>query len=146
QPKQGVQQSERIGNQIKIVSGVVRGTIACKPYDAIFNPVVAPMMIKMYLCSLKEINDSNPAGSTIVSSMFQLNNTAIGFQANLLDLNLPLNKELLTIYATKTFEIGQTYSNIAVASDNSKFIMPFYFNWGKHFKQALKFNDNATNT
>lgn len=146
---QGVQQSNCVGNEIKPVKAVIKGRINLLPYNATSNPY-APVMVKMWLVSYKTYS-SNLFSSTNYDNFFQQNNSTAAFQGNLLDLDLPVNKDLFTIYSSRTFELGVTAQSgsygggvSATAPDNSKVSRAFYFDYTKHLKSKIKYNDSTT--
>ena len=149
-PSQGSQQSNRVGNQIKVVKAFVRGHVNLLPYSQTSNPQVGPLLVKMWLCSSKLVNGTNTmTTSGIDTNFFEANNTNISFQGNVLDIELTNNKDNWTIYKTKTFELGTTAANSALTTqaagwlDNSKFTMPFYFSFTRYMRKQLKFNDTV---
>lgn len=148
---QGTGHSSRIGNEITIRSAYVSGYVNLLPYNAVTNPLSTPVMVKMWLCSSKTVNTNLISSTDISTSFFEINNGSVGFQGNMLDMILTPNRDSWTIYATKKFELGATYAstNGGVGTggyfDNSKMSIPFYFNYGKYFKRALKYNDTLTN-
>lgn len=146
---QGVEQNKRIGNQVNVMKAEIRGYINILPYNATTNPTVGPVYVKMWLLSCKDIkNSADLSTSTINTNFFQVGTLATAFQGNILDLCLVPNKELVTVYQTKTVLLsagstqGSTYYNAAGAScgGEGKFSVPFYFSYGKHCK-VLKYDD-----
>lgn len=147
---QGTTHVTRIGNEIKLVKAFIRGYVNLLPYNALTNPLSTPVMVKLWICSNKKIQSTN---FTSIGSgdFFEDNANTANFVGNLKDMMLSVNKENWNVYATKTFELGATYSSssgpVGTNSyfDNSKMIIPFYFNFGKHLKTTLKYNDSDTN-
>jgi len=148
-PTQGTGQSNRVGNQIKCVKAFIRGHVNLLPYNALSNPSVGPVIVKMWLCSCKTVNTATLATTQIDTNFFETNNTTAGFQGNMLDAELSQNKDIWTIYKTKTIELGATANpvgsgNATAWNDNSKFTIPFYFSYARHMRKQLKFNDTDT--
>lgn len=147
---QGTGQGLRIGNEIKIRSAVIKGHVNLLPYNATTNPLTTPVMVKMWLCSAKNLNTPN-ALSLPITNFFEGGSSSIGFQANMLDMDLTVNKDYWTVYRTKKFELGATYASTGgqVGTggyfDNSKMLIPFSFRFSKYYKSVLKFNDQDTN-
>lgn len=139
---QGTGVSNRVGNEVRVVSGILKGYVNLLPYNAVSNPTVAPLYIKMWLFSMKTINSTAVTAGTL-ANFFSVNNAGAGFQGSILDMMLPVNADLVTVYATKVINIGTTYSAYG-NSDNSRFSQAFSFDWGKHFKSVLKFDDAST--
>lgn len=149
-PGQNVQQPGRIGNEIKIKSAVVKGRVNLLPYAALTNPLSTPVMVKMWVISFKTINSALIANCN-TTNFFETGSASAAFQGNIGDLFFTLNKDLITVHKTKTFELGATYASTGgqVGTggyfDNSKMTMPFYFSYGNKFRGTLKYNDAVTN-
>jgi len=142
---QGLGKSQRIGNEVIVKSGYVKGYLNLKPYNSLTNPYLGPIFVKMWLVSCKATNSSNLSDTDITNTFFDVNNANVGFQANMLDMLFRINKERWTLHASKTVKIG--FSTIRTAdagasgtADNSPFSVPFSFNIGKHLGR-LKFED-----
>lgn len=144
----GTSENSRVGNQVRIVSGVMRGTVNLLPYDATTNPKAAPVLVKIFLYKYTQAM-AQIAASPGEGQFFRGNSTGLPFQSNPIDLHLPINDALIKLYAVKTFRLGSTYSQspspISTGSyfDNSAMSRNFSFNWGKYVKKMLKFNDNS---
>lgn len=143
--------SNRVGNEVRVKSAYVSGYINLLPYNAVTNPLSTPIIVKMWLCSSKTINTNLISNTSIATDFFEINNGSVGFQGNMLDMILTPNKDNWTVLQTRKFELGATTAtnNGQVGTggyfDSSKMTKPFYFNYGKHFKNALKYNDSLTN-
>jgi len=145
---QGTGDAQRVGNQIKISSAQIEGYVNLAPYNSITNPLSTPVMIKMYLFKVKQVNIQNLGASNIGSAFFKVNNSGTGFQGNTLDLVLPVDNDQFTLLSQKTFKIGA--SNATATGkvgtsgyyDNSPMNHHFKFNYGRHVKSQLKFDDN----
>jgi len=153
---QGTSQSTRIGNKIKIRRSYVKGYVNLLPYNATNNPQVGPQMVKIWVCSYKTFNTTAISATNADSKFFETGSSSSGMVGNILDLLLPTNNDSWKVHYSKTFEIGTTAStfggttvNAYIANDNSKMIMPFYFNLTKCMKKTISYNDNVntpTNT
>ena len=140
---QGTSHGGRIGNEIKIKQGFIKGHVNLLPYNASTNNFQAPLYVKMWLCSNKKINSNVVSGTDITTNFFELTGGTAGFQGNMLDMEFTPNKEYWTVYATKTFELGLTTASAAQYQDNSRFSRPFYFSFGRYLKSKLKYDDNT---
>lgn len=145
----GTGQSNRIGNVINVRRAVIRGMVNLVPYNATTNPTVGPVYVKMFLFSVKNMQNSASLSSTSIgSNFFDTGASSAGFQNSTLDLVLPVNKNLITLYKTKTILLssgatqGSTYYNSAGGSCGSsgRFSAPFTFSYGQYMKQ-LKYDD-----
>jgi len=148
---QGLEVQSRIGNQIKIVNGVIKGHFNIKPYNATTNPNVPPVWVRILLVkNLRLKSAAQYLNSTDLAQIFRGNGTALAQQNNMLDMELPINDDLFRVLGSKMFKLGttgfSTLANDPISSgsyhDMSNMSKPFYFNWGKYVKSALKFDDN----
>lgn len=152
-PAQGTQENQRVGNQIRVVSGVIKGHINIKPYDVALNPLGTPLLGKIWL-----FRDLTHAGTQFITNgsytsyfddFFKGNNTTLPFQGLPIDMDLPINQDHFRLIKTKTFKIGASYASATgpVGTggyfDNSPMVVPFYFNWTKYCKKVLKFVDQT---
>jgi len=150
-PTQGTQNNQRIGNTIKIVKAFIRGHVNLLPYSATTNPLVAPLYVKMWLCSSKTNNTTSLSSTNIGTDFFETNGGSQGFQGNMLDMELTNNKDSWVVYKTRTMKLGGTSyqtgglaSQPSLATDMSNYSLPFYFSYGKHLRRKLRFNDGST--
>lgn len=141
----GTDAEKRIGNEVSLRGGYVKGYVNLLPYDFITNPQ-STVHIRMMLVSMKDEN-INTFDST---NIFQFGNASLDVQGNIGDMLYQVNKDLYTVYEQKTFTLGATALTNSVSTvtpnimSNYQSSMPFYFNWGKHFKAKLKYNDSAS--
>lgn len=143
---QGIGKSQRIGTEIIVKSAMIKGYVNLRDYNSLTNPYVAPMYVKMWLVSSKETNSGILADTQISTTFFDINNSNLGFQGNMLDMLFRINKERWVLHATKTVKLG--FANVQPAaatgiSDNSPFSAPFQFNFGKLLGK-LKYEDSGT--
>lgn len=148
---QGVGHSQRIGDSVNVVSAKIQGYVNLLPYNATTNPTVGPTFVKIWVLSVKNMQNTGTLNSTTLSSnFFETNNASVGFQGNVLDTVLTVNKQNFTVYATKTILLssgatqGSTYYNSAGASCGSsgRFSAHFSFDYTKHLK-TMKFDDTS---
>ena len=150
-PAQGTGASNRIGNEIRVKSGYIRGHVNILPYDSLLNPLPLPLYLKMWVVSCKDTNVTTLSSTGIASNFFDIINSSVGFQANLLDMDFSPNKSNWIIHHTKICKLGVGYASatgpVAVNQyyDNSPMSVPFYFNIGKNMN-LIKYDDNATPT
>jgi len=149
-PAQGVGQAQRIGNQIRVMKGYVNGRVNLLPYNLASNNVVAPVVIKMWLCKRKATNTqlTGLPDQADYNEFFQSGNGTVGFQGNPLDLIFDVNKDVWTVFATKQVTLNNAnFSNGAtgpIAADNNSCTYPFRFDFTKHLG-LCKYNDNVPN-
>lgn len=146
---QGVNVDQRIGNNVKVVKANITGYVNILPYNATTNPTSPCVMIKLWLCSYKSRHNTN--FTTLYNErtdFFDIGNTNIGFQGNMLDTILTCNKQSWTWHKTQQFKLGA--SNATTAGpvgtsgyyDNSPMTHKFSFDFAKHLG-VVKFNENS---
>ena len=145
---QGTGKSDRIGNEIRIKSGYIRGHVNILPYDGLANPGPVPIYVKMWLISSKVINTNTLSSTVISTDFFDIVNGAVGFQGNMLDMNFTVNKDLFVVHQQKMVKLGAASATstgpvgLVGYFDNSPMSVPFTFNFGKYFK-TIKYDDTA---
>jgi len=140
--------SGRIGNEIKIKGGFIKGHVNLLPYNVSTNVGPVPIYVKMWILSSKEINGTTLSLTTIDTDLFDIVNSSTSFQGNMLDIDFSINKDMWICHASKTVKLGSSYSVGAYVAtggyfDNSPMSVPFYFNFGKYLK-TLKYDDSLT--
>jgi len=142
----GSDQGERQGVVVTPRAITVRGFINMKPHNSTTNPF-APIKVKMWLVSYK-LQNRNTATLALgdFDRYFEAGNSSVGFQGNMLDMLLPINKSDWIVYATKTINLGTSststaYTGSGFTYDASRFSVPFSFNVGKHLKQKIMYDD-----
>lgn len=149
---QGIGDAQRVGNQIKISQATIEGYVSLAPYNSITNPLSTPVMVKMFMFKSKQVNTQNLGATSISTNFFKVNNSGTGFQGNTLDLVLPIDIDMFTLLSTKTFKLGAasatTTGKVGTSGyyDNSPMNHHFKFNYGRHVKSQLKFDDNNSIT
>lgn len=148
-PAQGAGANQRIGNQITVVKAVIHGRVNILPYNSTSNPLSTAVLVKIFLCKSKSINGPNfSAIYNVNNDFFDVGGSKLGFQSNVLDMLLTVNKNNWTWCATKAFKIGASYPSASgpVGSggyyDNSSMSVPFMFDYSKHL-HTLRFDDSS---
>jgi hypothetical protein len=138
----------RIGNEIRLVKGIISGFVNIRPYNASTNHLCT-QLVKIWLLSYKPENATTTA-QIDWAKYFEVGNTAAGFQTDPLDMLLNVNKDLFIVHETREFKLG-TASQSSLTNgtagqyfDNSPMTQKFYFNWGKYCKTKLKYDDNVS--
>lgn len=147
---QGVTNSTRIGDSIRIRRGIISGTVHLKTYDASTNPRPMPVYVKMWLVRYLPVQGQVASLSARDTDLFFKGNaTALPPQGNLLDMDLDVNRERFRLLGTKQVRLGITGNgtlgpaNSASWFDNSAMTARFYFNWGKHTKKMIKISEDS---
>lgn len=151
---QGSTNSTRVGNQIKVVKGLLSLSMNLLKYNATTNPNLAPMWVKIWIvrCLAQAEQDvSLPFGN----EFFKVNNDNIDFQGNTLDMHLPVNTDKFRVLTTRMFKLGSANVNqpnaaagsvtVAHYADNSPFAKKININWGRYVRKQLKYTDTVAN-
>lgn len=140
----GTDVEKRRGNEISLRGGYIKGYVNLLPFDGTTNPQ-STIHVRMMIVSRKDEN----AAAFDATGIWQFGNTSLNVQNNIGDTLYQVNKDLFTIHEQKTCTLGATSLSNTVSTfppnimSNFKSSLPFYFNWGKHFKQKLKYNDSS---
>lgn len=147
---QGVGQSGRIGNKIRLVKNRISGFVNLKPFNASTNWYQAPVLVKLFIFSCKTFsNFTGDMGFANWQQFFRVNNGDTGFTGLPLDMNYRLNDELYTLHATKSFQLNAVLSGSTspttpvIQGASGTFIKPFSFNLIKYAKD-LKYDDQLS--
>jgi len=145
---QGVGAANRIGNEIRVKSGYIRGHVNLLPAGTDSASNILPAYVKMWVISSRQINTQNLSATNIATNFFEIGGASGGFQGNMLDVDFSPNKDSWIIHATKTCKLGVGASSVNVNTtsyfDNSPFSVPFQFNFGKKLT-TLKYDEAVTN-
>lgn len=145
QLSQSTSQVGRIGNEVNVTRGVIRGLVNLLPYNSVSNPLCM-QRVRIMVLSMKDDN----SGTLSTTGIWQYGNSALDLQANLGDTMYCINKDKFVKYYDKTFALGSPSqssltNNLAGQHfSNDKFQIPFYFDYSKHLKSKLKFNDSTS--
>lgn len=141
----GTDIEKRRGNEISLRGGYIKGYINLLPWDGTTNPQ-STVHVRMMIISRKDEN----AATFNAANIWQYGNTSLGVQNNIGDCLYKVNSDLFTVHEQKHLTLGATSLSSTVSTQvpnimsNFKSTLPFYFNWGKHFKTKLKYNDNSS--
>ncbi len=127
----------RIGNEIEVQEAHIKVAVNLLPYNATTNPNLTPIYVKAWLVSCRSINTSTLTSTPVASNFFFLAPNPIAFQANMLDVVMPVNEEGWILYESKLAKLGVGYaSGTGPAStgnwyDNSSMTHMFEFDVSK---------------
>lgn len=139
----GTDVEKRRGNEVSLRGGYIKGYVNLLPFNGTTNPQ-STVHVRMMLISMKDEN----VGTFDSTNIWQFGNSSLGIQNNIGDTLYQVNRDLYTVYEQKTVTLGASSLTNTVSTfppnimSNFKSSLPFYFNWGKHFKQKLKYNDS----
>lgn len=147
----GNSSSARIGNKIKVLSSTLRLVFTMAPYNAVTNPYVPGVWVKIWIFRFKNANDRTPTTGEW-QSFFKGNGSNIPFQGSQLDLTFPVETDIFDIKYTKTIWLTST-SNSANTVPNAtsygfatgKNSVMVNFNLTKHLG-SLIYNDTVTSS
>lgn len=146
---QGVSQSQRVGNIIKIKKLIFDATVYPRPYNATTNISPQPYIVKFWFY----IERTSPTALVAPDNTFlQLGGSNVGLQGNLVDVSAPNNIDKWRIFATKTVKVGyasnngtgNSASNQSYNNNDFKFNTRFKMNLTKHLVKTVKYNDNSS--
>jgi len=145
---QGLTATNRIGNEVKVRSGYIRGHVNILPFNGTTNNLALPVYVKMWVISARALNTTNLTATNIASSFFEIGGGAAGPQGNMLDIDLTPNKDSWVIHYTKTVRLGVGYATGTTVPtisyfDNSPMSAAFQFNFGKKLS-TLKYDELVT--
>lgn len=143
---QGVSQSQRIGNRIKIKNLVFDCTVYPKPYNASTNINPQPYVVKFWFYYDKT-NPNSLVGPD--SSFLQLGGTAQALTGNLIDASAPVNTDRWRILTTRTIKVGYSAVTGTGSSTGNEFFQNndfklnsrFKINLTKYLVKNVKYND-----
>jgi len=147
--QQGTTQSTRIGNELKLVKGLLSLSVYLKPYDVTNNPLSTPVMVRMMILTNKVLTTQALSGTTINADLFESGSGAVALQGNLMDMHFGVNTNNWTQHYNKVFKIGAASATATgkVGSsgyfDNSSMIYNFKINYAKYIKKKIKYLDNT---
>lgn len=144
---QGAQSGQRVGNEINVIKGTIRGMINMLPYNAGNNTSDVPILVKMWICRRKSNNvgDGDLPATADWAQFFQTGNTNAGFASNTYDMLRRVNTDYWTVFASKTIQLSNFSAPDVTATltpQSSQVSLPFSFNIAKHLGK-LKYNDNT---
>lgn len=145
---QGVQQGQRLGNQIMTRKAILRYVITTNPYNISSNPYPAPQIVKMWFGYQKNKPLENVANQT---SFFQNGSGSITPTGGLSDLVRPINQDLFKIYTSRTFKLGYSNyggsgtnpANQSFSNNDYKFNHVGSIDVTKYMQKLVKFNDSV---
>ena len=150
QLSQGTAQNQRVGNKVKVRRAYVKGYCNLLPYNVTNNINGGPILVKLFVIKYKKQNINTLSSTDITTQFFETGSGSTGFQGNVLDMLFQGNDSSWKICMTKQFELGTTSQSAFTGqygtsyNDNSKMTIPFYFNYTKHLKKTLLYQDSST--
>lgn len=142
----------RVGNEITLKDGFIRGRVNLLPYNATTNTLACPIAVKMWLLSSVQYNEIGAfSGTSAATAFFKSDTTPAGLSGSVLDLLQSVETENFRVYAEKTIILGTASNSINFPSTlveaytAEPFSAPFYFNWKKHIKK-LKYNGTSSSS
>lgn len=145
---EGAEDGERIASKVKPMKNTFRAYVNLLPHNALTNPDF-PIMVRCWIVKYK-LQNRNAATMNLADfdAFFDTGTTAVGFQGNMLDMLLPVNKSQWIVYEERKFKLGVGqnaggYSGGNNALDNSSFNRQIVFYCSKHWKTSLDYTDNT---
>lgn len=107
----GSTMNTRVGNEVTVTEAKMKIAVNLLPYNATTNPNLTPIYVKFYLVSCRSTNTSTLTSTPVASNFFILAPNPIGFQANMLDMVMPINEEGWIVHRTETVKLGVSYAS-----------------------------------
>lgn len=146
---QGVGQSGRIGNRVRLVKNKFTGILTMIQPAAGYT-YFSPVYLKMWVFSPKAFtNFTGDMGNANWKQFFQVNNSDTGFYGNVLDMLQNVNTELYTVHTTRTFvftyQLGgfNPVTGTVLQSPSGTCTHRFTINLSKYVKD-LRFDDDSS--
>lgn len=154
---QGDGASERTGNQIRTKSAKMRIVLYPKKYVTGVNEQPSPTIVTFWCVTPKQ-GYLNPASmaDAFDTSMWQLNNTSTGYQSQLYDMTIPLNKDLFTVHFKRSYKlghatmygspnagVGEGLNQAQWANNDYKLNHVINFDFTRFLPKNIKFNDTT---
>lgn len=146
---QGAQVNQRIGNQIRLTSNVIKMYFSLNGYNATTNPWQSPIQCCIWVYSFKTLNayaaQASNVQDLVSNQLFQLNNASVGTTQSIQDLLFESNTEYITVHRKVMFTLNTPTSSATSTGFNSDG-HPFKYislNLSKYVK-LMKFNDTAS--
>lgn len=148
---QGVGESDRIGNKIKIKNVRLKINMTPYGYDGTNNLAPRPFYVKIWIFSLRYSNQLTDVQSTIFNNFIDSNNSSVGISGGQQDLTGVVNKynvhlKKVIIRKIGTSNYGGTGANLGQQSfANNDFKIAQFVNMDitKYVKKYVQYNDTS---
>lgn len=146
---QGTSQNQRIGNQIRIVKGTIRGHLSIKPVSVsnAYGPVA---LVKMWIVRYRPSNPAAFSSTDAASAFFDTGAGTSGMIGNIYDMEAWINNDSYELITERVVKIGASSgtadipsTTVGTAFDNSPAVVPFRFEFGSKLGNCL-FNDTGS--
>lgn len=67
---QGTGHSNRVGDDVTVVKARINGYVNLLPYNSVSNPTVGPLFVRMWVLSVKNMQNSQTLSTSTISSNF----------------------------------------------------------------------------
>lgn len=147
---QGVTQSTRIGNQIKLRKLRFNFVLSARTYNAGNNPSPQPCDIEMMICSLKSASGEMPTNIDI-ANLYQLNASSIPPSGFIYDMTQKVNTDLFHVYKRMRFKVGYSTAGgtginagaQSFANNDYKLNIIRNLDITKYAPKTITYNDNS---
>lgn len=146
---QGVSQTQRIGNKVKIASSTFRAIMYPTMYHATSNPNPSPSMVRFVVFSLKGETNVLP---TTLDNFFQNGSTSHAPNSDMGDMIDEINRDEYTVYRDFTVKMGYAKNDrggvddqrAAFANNDFKLVQRIDLDVTKYCPASVVFNDNLS--
>jgi hypothetical protein len=146
---QGAGDSGRVGNKIRIVKAVFRGSFAPLPYNATTNTAPTPATVRMVMFYDKESSPNLPAPG---ADFVKISGSSQALFSDCRDNSCYFNTERWPILHDSSHKVGYAYAegtglnanNEAFTNNDFSFMQRFEIDVTKHMPSEYVFSDNST--
>lgn len=126
---QGVGDNQRIGDQIRAKSLVLKGYFISRFTGSAGTTYYnnCRIGVRLMLVQPKSFagqSNINSNSTTWMAGLLKKGGTSVNFSGNISDLYAPINTDLITCYYNKVYYIQNPYSNVAFGSADNTLLMP----------------------
>lgn len=145
---QGVTDSARVGNEIRIKRARMKMILYTVPWDNVVNTKATQKIVGMYIYETVE-RPTEPPTSTLFSGQFFENNGGnSGFSVDTTDLCKYVNPHRVKLKYFKFFKVGPAFPTgttlPSVANNDFKSVHSFYLDYTKYLRKVYTYNDTTT--
>lgn len=139
---QGTGQGNRIGNVILPKTWTIKGYVSV---SNVAGSLTAPGVVKMYLIKYKN-GFTGPTSVSSCTDFYQGGNSSVAPAGTYIDVLRTVNKDVYTVYTTRTFKVGPASVSGATTYTNNDFkaTCPFKIDLKKYQSHKIKYADTTT--
>lgn len=135
---QGANQSQRIGNKIKVQKAICRVRVNALPFDSITNPTTSPIIVTAYLVTNSQITAPTTITAADYNTFFDGGINSFAWQGDILDSLLPVQNGPWKLLDKRVTTLGFSYNTsvgvqtATVPNNDTSFTKEFVFDFSNH--------------